>query len=223
MEEVVLYVDDLRSISFGATAFCRICHEGEFESCKSLESPCSCSGTVKYAHRDCVQRWCNEKGNTVCEICLQKFEPGYTYIAPSEKTQLIDSSVTIRDSVEISRTGREEEVESPTAEERRSYSECSSVADKSASCCRFVALIFTVLLLLKHTMEVLMGETGDDYPFTLTTLLMIRASGILLPMYLLIRLISAIQNSIRRQHFQDSNGDSLTSDEEEEEEQLSNV
>ncbi|KAL6010944.1 hypothetical protein ACLOJK_001387 [Asimina triloba] len=31
-----------------------------------------------YAHRKCVQRWCNEKGNTVCEICHQQFKPGYT-------------------------------------------------------------------------------------------------------------------------------------------------
>lgn len=105
MGDILLYVDDLRSLC-AATALCRICHEGEFESSKSLESPCACSGTVKvcfgihpysgfdcsilqslgmiifwlgflslpsiqYAHRDCVQRWCNEKGNTVCEICLQ--------------------------------------------------------------------------------------------------------------------------------------------------------
>lgn len=25
----------------------------------------------QFAHRDCIQRWCNEKGNTICEICLQ--------------------------------------------------------------------------------------------------------------------------------------------------------
>ncbi|PNX55963.1 E3 ubiquitin-protein ligase march6, partial [Trifolium pratense] len=49
----------------------RICHEEEFESFKSLEAPCACSGTVKFAHRDCIQTWCNEKGNTTCEICLQ--------------------------------------------------------------------------------------------------------------------------------------------------------
>jgi len=24
---------------------------------------------VQYAHRACVQRWCNEKGDTTCEIC----------------------------------------------------------------------------------------------------------------------------------------------------------
>lgn len=25
----------------------------------------------QYAHRRCVQRWCNEKGDTTCEICHQ--------------------------------------------------------------------------------------------------------------------------------------------------------
>lgn len=25
----------------------------------------------QYAHRKCVQRWCNEKGNIICEICHQ--------------------------------------------------------------------------------------------------------------------------------------------------------
>jgi hypothetical protein len=26
---------------------------------------------LQYAHRGCVQRWCDEKGSTICEICLQ--------------------------------------------------------------------------------------------------------------------------------------------------------
>lgn len=45
MGDVVLFVEDLKSNS--ATSHCRICHEEEFESCRSLEAPCACSGTVK--------------------------------------------------------------------------------------------------------------------------------------------------------------------------------
>ncbi|MCI39119.1 E3 ubiquitin-protein ligase MARCH3, partial [Trifolium medium] len=45
MEEIVLLVDDLRLLS--GISRCRICHEEEFESSKTLEAPCSCSGTVK--------------------------------------------------------------------------------------------------------------------------------------------------------------------------------
>ncbi|OAP12185.1 hypothetical protein AXX17_AT1G01750 [Arabidopsis thaliana] len=67
MGDVVLFIDEtyLKS-SFNR---CRICHEEEAES--YFEAPCSCSGTIKFAHRDCIQRWCDEKGNTICEICLQ--------------------------------------------------------------------------------------------------------------------------------------------------------
>ena len=77
---------------------CRICQEES--AIKNLESPCSCNGSLKvfflhcskkkrkkmlirkkitnvfgqYAHRKCVQRWCNEKGNTICEICHQVYK-----------------------------------------------------------------------------------------------------------------------------------------------------
>ena len=48
-------------------SLCRICLE-EDVAC-NLEQPCSCSGTQRFAHHDCIQRWVNEKGNTRCEIC----------------------------------------------------------------------------------------------------------------------------------------------------------
>ncbi|KAL0332437.1 UNVERIFIED_CONTAM: hypothetical protein Scaly_2145200 [Sesamum calycinum] len=50
-------------------AECRICHDEDEDS--NMEVPCSCRGSLKYAHRKCVQRWCNEKGDTICEICNQ--------------------------------------------------------------------------------------------------------------------------------------------------------
>ncbi|KAK7394312.1 hypothetical protein VNO78_14834 [Psophocarpus tetragonolobus] len=46
------------------------CHEEEFESSKTLEAPCACFVTIKFADRDCIHAWCNEKGNTTCEIWL---------------------------------------------------------------------------------------------------------------------------------------------------------
>ncbi|KAG6716358.1 hypothetical protein I3842_04G045300 [Carya illinoinensis] len=48
---------------------CRICHDEDEES--NMETPCSCCGSLKHAHRICVQRWCNAKGDNICEICLQ--------------------------------------------------------------------------------------------------------------------------------------------------------
>ncbi|XP_065007368.1 uncharacterized protein LOC103985614 isoform X1 [Musa acuminata AAA Group] len=67
-----------------STCLCRICYEEEERSSTSMESPCACSGTVKFAHRECIQRWCDEKGSNVCEICLQIFKPGYT--VPEKKS-----------------------------------------------------------------------------------------------------------------------------------------
>lgn len=46
-EVALLFGDDIESEVASGTPFCRICHEIEFESCKTLEAPCSCSGTVK--------------------------------------------------------------------------------------------------------------------------------------------------------------------------------
>ncbi|XP_019160705.1 PREDICTED: E3 ubiquitin-protein ligase MARCH3-like [Ipomoea nil] len=59
---------------------CRICRGEDLDS--NMEVPCSCRGTLKYAHRGCVQSWCNKKGDTVCEICNQPFQPDYTAPPP---------------------------------------------------------------------------------------------------------------------------------------------
>ncbi|OMP06414.1 Zinc finger, RING/FYVE/PHD-type [Corchorus olitorius] len=31
-----------------------------------------------FAHRKCIQRWCNKKGDITCEICKQVFSPNYS-------------------------------------------------------------------------------------------------------------------------------------------------
>ncbi|XP_043710784.1 uncharacterized protein LOC122659736 isoform X2 [Telopea speciosissima] len=203
MEEMVLFVED--STSFSSIPQCRICHEEEQVKAKRLEAPCACSGTVKFAHRECVQRWCNEKGNTTCEICLQKFEPGYT--APPKKAHSADVVVTIRGSLEsevpIRLRRQERELRNPglmaIVAAEPDYSECSSAAERSASCCRSVALTFGVLLLLKHLLALLAGET-DHYAFTILILFVLRAGGIILPLYIMMRTITAIQRIMHRQH-----------------------
>ncbi|KAJ6847638.1 uncharacterized protein M6B38_276665 [Iris pallida] len=69
-------------------AECRICQEEDH--IKNLEAPCTCSGSLKYAHRACVQRWCNEKGDIICEICHESYKPGYTapIRAPPDETTI---------------------------------------------------------------------------------------------------------------------------------------
>ncbi|KAI3514701.1 hypothetical protein L1887_13328 [Cichorium endivia] len=209
MAEIRLNLEEELLYSASEIICCRICHEGEFESCKTFETPCSCSGTVKFAHRDCVQRWCDEKGNTTCEICLQKFEPGYSAPPLKKASQQVDDTrVTIRGSLEVPRTDDYVETVATAGEEEslveREYAECSSAADTAASMCRTLAVIFTVLLLVRHFIAVLIGETGD-YPFTILTLLVIKASGILLPMYIIMRLIDVVHYSITHQYQDFSN------------------
>ncbi|MED6183828.1 hypothetical protein PIB30_041430 [Stylosanthes scabra] len=193
---------------------CRICHEEEFETSKTLEAPCACSGTVKFAHRDCIQRWCNEKGNTTCEICLQEYEPGYT--APPKKSQIADAAMTIRDSLQIETREVEEALNTRRRRRRRienDYSdECTSAADRRASCCRSLAFAFTLIMLVRHLFAVLTSGM-EDYPFTILTVFMLRASGIIVPMYIIIRTIGGIHGSIihRHYHHQDSDDDDDTS------------
>ncbi|KAM1340370.1 hypothetical protein ACFX2H_038775 [Malus domestica] len=74
------------------TVECRICQEED--SVKNLEVPCSCSGSLKFAHRKCVQRWCNEKGDIICEICHQPYQHGYTAPPPPPPSE--DTTIDIR-------------------------------------------------------------------------------------------------------------------------------
>uniref|UniRef100_A0A7N0R9T7 RING-CH-type domain-containing protein n=1 Tax=Kalanchoe fedtschenkoi TaxID=63787 RepID=A0A7N0R9T7_KALFE len=190
--DVILIVEEEEDF-YGGGLYCRICHEEEYESCRRLESPCGCTGTVKFAHRECIQKWCDEKGNTVCEICLQKYQPNYI-VPPPKKCQPVDAVVTIRESLDGPAGDQDLD---DLGLDFRDDSECSSAADRSASFCKSVALIFTFLLLLRHLSDALLGEK-DDYPFTLVTLLILRTSGIIVPMYILTWAITAMLSKIRR-------------------------
>ncbi|KXS17632.1 hypothetical protein M427DRAFT_153803 [Gonapodya prolifera JEL478] len=51
---------------------CRICLSDE--SAETLISPCSCTGSARWVHRDCLTRWRKSSPNTMskvqCEVCL---------------------------------------------------------------------------------------------------------------------------------------------------------
>lgn len=57
---------------------CRICLETEGE----LITPCNCKGTIKYVHRECLQKWrttlpinvFNNKRDIQCEVCHKYYE-----------------------------------------------------------------------------------------------------------------------------------------------------
>ncbi|XP_031739594.1 uncharacterized protein LOC101220948 isoform X3 [Cucumis sativus] len=108
-----------------------------------------------------------------------------------------------RDGVEIPRSEDEETAEPASSpdDDSASVSACSTTADRGASCCKSVALTFTLVLLVRHFYDVVAVGTAD-YPFTLATVLILRASGIIFPMYVIIRTVTAIQNSVRRNRYQ---------------------
>ncbi|KAG2406532.1 uncharacterized protein HKW66_Vig0057880 [Vigna angularis] len=199
MAEVVLLVDDLKLLS--GIPRCRICHEEEFESIETLEAPCACSGTVK------------------------QYEPGYS--APPKKSKINDEAMSIREEEEESNERTEITVEGVAVES--DYSECSSGGDRSASCCRSLAIASGLRLTsaianciascvelgnawppqeLKSTFSlscgcvVLLSNGTQDYPFTLLTVIILKASGIIIPMYIVIKIVGAIQNS--SEQYQDS-------------------
>ncbi|GAB4832348.1 hypothetical protein Ancab_006364 [Ancistrocladus abbreviatus] len=204
---------------------CRICHDEDEES--NMETPCACCGSLKYAHRRCVQRWCNEKGDTICEICLQQFKPGYA--TPPPLFHFSTLPVHLRGNWEIPRgnqhnphfismVGMERNFLAPT------FDEHPASTSRSLLCFRIVAIIvlkafacchkqFMVLLVLRHTLPFIVSGAGD-YSFTLYTLLFLRTIGILLPIFIILRACTAIQH--RRRHQQVRNFQLSSSDEENE-------
>lgn len=53
---------------------CRICQEEASSEDGPLVAPCACSGSMRFIHPRCLQRWITEKGDAVCEVCQQPFQ-----------------------------------------------------------------------------------------------------------------------------------------------------
>ncbi|KAJ4712957.1 RING/FYVE/PHD zinc finger superfamily protein [Melia azedarach] len=180
---------------------CRICQEED--SVKNLEVPCACSGSLKYAHRKCVQRWCNEKGDITCEICHQPYQPGYT--APPPPPQSEDTTIDISEAWTVS--GAPLDLHDPrilamAAAERHlleaEYDEYADTNASGAAFCRSAALILMALLLLRHALT-LTNSDGEDDASTFFSLFLLRAAGFLLPCYIMAWAVSILQRRRQRQ------------------------
>ncbi|AES96726.1 putative E3 ubiquitin-protein ligase MARCH [Medicago truncatula] len=181
---------------------CRICQEED--SVSNLETPCACSGSLKYAHRKCVQHWCNEKGDITCEICHQPYQSGYTAPpprpVPEETTIEIGGGWTLSGSPLDLRDPRllaiaEAERQFLDAE----YDEYAASNASGAAFCRSAALILMALLLLRHALSVTDGDSSDDDPSNFFSLFLLRAAGFLLPCYIMAWAISILQRRRQRQ------------------------
>ncbi|XP_042488643.1 uncharacterized protein LOC122068802 isoform X2 [Macadamia integrifolia] len=174
------------------TVECRICQEEDH--IKNLETPCACSGSLKFAHRKCVQRWCNEKGDITCEICHQPYQPGYT--APPPPPQSEETAIDISSPLDL----HDPRLLAMAAAERHfleaEYDEYAATNASGAAFFRSAALILMALLLLRHALTIT-NANGDDDLSTFFSLFLLRAAGFLLPCYIMAWAISILQR--RRQ------------------------
>ncbi|KAL3678605.1 hypothetical protein R1sor_021561 [Riccia sorocarpa] len=188
--------------SSGEMAECRICQEED--EVENLETPCACSGSVKFAHRKCVQRWCNEKGDTICEICHQPYKSGYE--APPRPRPL--DAITPELSGEWGITGSHslDHINDPrilamAAAERHfmdaDYDEYAA-ADASGACWRWALLILMTVLLVRQTLWMAAAGTDEDVS-TFFSLFLMRAAGFLLPCYIMARAMNTLQRRRQRQ------------------------
>ncbi|XP_074294056.1 uncharacterized protein LOC141621435 isoform X2 [Silene latifolia] len=187
---------DIKNVSYPRKMVeCRICQDEDLDS--NMETPCSCCGSLKYAHRRCVQRWCNEKGDTVCEICHQKFEPGYRAPPPLLKYGRIP--VNFRRSWQINRR----ELALAQLPQTVSSEHSLIISDFEEPCSRSlvfrfaVAAIFIGLLILRHTLPIMVG--GSEFVLPLFILAALRIVGILLLVYVTMMAVTGL----RRQRNQD--------------------
>ncbi|KAJ1289658.1 hypothetical protein BS78_02G181400 [Paspalum vaginatum] len=176
---------------------CRICQEED--SIKNLESPCACTGSLKYAHRACVQRWCNEKGDVTCEICHEPYEHGYTApprAHPDETTIDISGGWTITGTAFDLRDPRILAVAQNHIMEAE-YDDYSATNASTATFCRSAALVLMALLLLRHALT--LTDEDDDDTSAMFSLFLLRAAGFLLPFYIMAWAISILQRRRQRQ------------------------
>ncbi|KAK4370889.1 hypothetical protein RND71_010364 [Anisodus tanguticus] len=156
-----------------------------------------------YAHRKCVQRWCDEKGDITCEICHQSYQPGYT--APPPPPQTDDTAIDIR---AWTVGGTQVDLHDPrllamAAAERRlleaDYDEYADSNASGAAFCRSAALILMALLLLRHAIGNADEDEDEDDVSTFFSLFLLRAAGFLLPCYIIAWAISILQRRRQRQ------------------------
>eukprot|EP00270_Netrium_digitus_P019196 TRINITY_DN7529_c0_g1_i1.p1 TRINITY_DN7529_c0_g1~~TRINITY_DN7529_c0_g1_i1.p1 ORF type:complete len:375 (+),score=85.07 TRINITY_DN7529_c0_g1_i1:253-1377(+) len=190
---------------------CRICQEEDDVS--NLEQPCACSGTLEFAHRSCVQKWCNEKRNTVCEICHQPYKSGYTAPRPrSEGGESLQQTITFRFRDEMFRTYTAEGTfwrDTPSEQEQRQLLQALANQQgeglphehlievdyedpQTSSWGKSIVLIVLVVLLIRHALF-MMAAAADEQDPSMFTLFALPVAGVLLPCFVMGRALGVLQ------------------------------
>ncbi|KAJ7947456.1 RING/FYVE/PHD zinc finger superfamily protein [Quillaja saponaria] len=179
---------------------CRICQEED--EVQTMEAPCFCNGTLKFAHRKCIQRWCNKKGNTVCEICNQVFSPNYS-LPPARSNEVM--AIDIRQGWGHNSALHDSHLIALAAAERQllqsEYEDYAVANTDSIACLRSVALILLIILITRQALMVMSNsatvqEWSAIYNFQMSVL---QIAGFLLPCCAMARSWYIIQSQRRRQ------------------------
>ncbi|XP_039808770.1 uncharacterized protein LOC120672438 isoform X3 [Panicum virgatum] len=134
---------------------CRICQEEGEED--AMDSPCACTGTLKFAHRKCIQRWCNKKGNITCEICNQVYSPNYVLPPPKCCSDEMDMDLRQNWVGRIDTHDDSHFLAIAIAEQQllqAEFEDCVSASSSGVTCCRTIALILMFLLLVRHVIVI---------------------------------------------------------------------
>ncbi|KAH6770391.1 hypothetical protein C2S52_015194 [Perilla frutescens var. hirtella] len=180
---------------------CRICQEEDEE--KDMEAPCACNGTLKFAHRKCIQRWCNKKGDITCEICTQIFSPNY--ISPPPRTNADVLAIDIRQAWGPHIDLRDPRLLAFAAAERQflqsDYDDYAIANSGTLTCFRSVAIILMMLLLIRQTLLITrdFGVLRESSVFVHYQISVLQLAGFLLPCYVVGRSWYIVQCRRRRQ------------------------
>ncbi|XP_074567651.1 uncharacterized protein LOC141824290 isoform X2 [Curcuma longa] len=182
---------------------CRICQEEDHM--ENLEVPCACNGSLKYAHRACIQHWCNEKGDTTCEICHVQYKPGYT----TPQIHLDETTIDIHGSWLVTGSTldlHDRRLLAMTAHRHLVEADYDGYAsnDSGSVFCRSVTLILMALLLLRHALIINNADGNEsdndvEDASAFFSLFLLRVVGFLLPCYFMAWVITIMQRQRERQ------------------------
>ncbi|XP_042030952.1 uncharacterized protein LOC121777679 [Salvia splendens] len=185
----------------GSLRECKICQEEDEE--KDMEAPCACNGTLKFAHRKCIQRWCNKKGDITCEICNQVFSPNYS--CPPPRTNADVLAIDIRQAWGPHIDLRDPRLLAFAAAERQflqsDYDDYAIANSGTLTCFRSVAIVLMMLLLIRQTLMITrdFGVLRESSVFVHYQISVLQLAGFLLPCYVVGRSWYLVQCRRRRQ------------------------
>ncbi|WVZ26124.1 hypothetical protein V8G54_004668 [Vigna mungo] len=153
---------------------------------------------TQFAHRNCIQRWCNKKGNTICEICKQVEEFSPNYSLPPVRSNAI-MAIDIRQE-----SGNNADMHVDLASEHQllqtEYEDYAMSQTSSIACLRSTTLLLLIILLVRQALMVTKNSTtGRDVSIIFNLeISLLQFAGVLLPCYAMARSWYAIRNRRRQ-------------------------